>query len=99
YYLNDKETPDSLIQLSRYYSQEKDYESLLHLITEDYFPKVIKTSQSISEIQDLVLTGYNAARKLENDQKQLNFALHGSLIENIEGLHVWESELEARIEL
>lgn len=99
YYLKEKSEPESLIQLSKYYTQEKDYESLVQLINEEYFPKVIKFSQSLSHIQDLVSTGYNAARKIENDQRLLAFSLHGSLIENIEGLHIWESELEARIEL
>ncbi|HCZ34763.1 MAG TPA: hypothetical protein DHV26_02430, partial [Cytophagales bacterium] len=99
YYLNRKDEAESLIQLPKYYSQEKDYDSLIQLLSEDYFPKVIKSSQSISVVQSLISTGYNAAKKTENDLKLLNFSLHGSLIENIEGLHIWDSELEARIEL
>src|SRR5690606_25032254 len=99
YYLKRIEEAEALIELPRYYVQGKDDVSLVRLLNEDYFPRVVMSSESMSIVQKLLQDGRAAAKRTEDDLKLLSFSLYGSLLENMEGLRVWGSELEARIEL
>lgn len=99
YLLKNQDTLEALTGLPKYYSSSSDYDGLMNLLTASYFPKLIRASQTLTAVGNSIQLGYVAAKKSGADEKLFDFALFGSLIQNIEGLHIWDSEIDARIEL
>lgn len=99
YLLRNQNTLEALIGLPKYYSTNSNYDGVLNILTKDYFPKLIKISQTLTSASSSLSLGFVAAKKSGADQKLLDFSLYSSLINNVEGLHIWKSEIEARIEM
>lgn len=95
----NKNDLESMVGLPKYLASSKDWDGVIKILSEDYFPRLIKTSETLTAAISSINIGFQAAKKTSDDNKLLSFSLLGSLIENIEGLHVWDSEIEARIEL
>jgi hypothetical protein len=99
YLLKNQETLEALIQLPKYFASSSNFDGVLNILSKDYFSKLINTAQNLSAASTSLGLGFMAAKKSGTDNKLFDFALYGSLIANVEGLHIWKSELEARIEM
>ncbi|MEJ0032208.1 MAG: hypothetical protein WDO15_18360 [Bacteroidota bacterium] len=97
--LTPENTDEALMELPYYYRKQRQWESLLAYLSDEYLPQIIQKSQSITVIKNKLDLGHSAAEQTENDGELLRFSMQGSLIQNIEGLHIWNSEIEARIEM
>lgn len=99
YLLKNQDSLEALTHLPKYYASSSNYDGVLNILSGDYFSKLIDTAQTLTSASVSLSIGFLAAKKSGADAKLFDFALYGSLIENVEGLHIWKSELEARIEL
>ncbi|MEQ8682712.1 MAG: hypothetical protein RID25_23305 [Cyclobacteriaceae bacterium] len=99
HFMADKHSEESLLKLPNYLERVKKYPEIIELISVDYLPRVIQKSRSLNAIQEKLQIAYEAAKILKKDSHRIQYAGQMSLIENIEGLHVWGSEIESRISL
>ena len=98
YSTKNNNSVEALINVPNYLENIEKWGSVVEYLSGDYLSRIVNASESLVMISQKVTQGYQAAKKLNNDQI-VKFALQCSLVENVEGLHTWKSEIEARISI
>ncbi len=89
----------SIIELPKRYEKIKRFEDILSILTEDNFKKIIEQKESLSFVEEQTEVGVTAAFKLNKYTDLFKLSLLKSCITEIKQTYIWETEIEAKIEL
>lgn len=89
----------SLIDLPRLYANKKEWEEIIDLVDDDYFYKILERSGSLKLVTQTLELGVKASENANRNFDLLRYSIQGSILNELDNYHFWESEIEARISI
>ena len=93
------ESNEAMTYLPDYLEQARKYEDILEYLSPEHFKEVLKSSQSLSLVQQKAELGINTALKLHKDSDLAKYCIQKSILKEFGDINVLRSEIEALIAL
>jgi len=97
--LKDAGSESALRYLPTYYEQAGRSKDLLNYLTPENISRLLERSHSMSVIQHITDLGLNTAKTLNDEESLVRFSMHKAVINELNGVDIWASEIEARMNL
>jgi hypothetical protein len=87
----------AVTRLPVYYKAAGRLDELLTYLSPDLFAAMLDRCQSLSPLRQTAPLGINAALERRRDEDLVRFAMHKSVLEELDGADVWREEVDARM--
>lgn len=99
YLLEDSSSIESIIELPKRLDKSNKFEELLKFLSEENFSKIIEKKESLTFIEEQTEIGVRAATELKKYPELFRLSIGKSSISELKQSFIWETEIEAKIEL
>jgi hypothetical protein len=97
--LRDPDSDTALRYLPGHFESAGRFEDILNYLSSDHFPRILEFSQSLGPVKKQAQLGLDTARELRRDGYLVRFGIEKSVMTEVGGTSVWQSEIEARMAL
>jgi len=95
--LSDPSGNAAVTRLPAYYKAAGRLDELISYLSPDLFAAMLDRFQSLSPLRQTAQLGVSAALERRRDEDLMRFAIHKSVLEELDGADVWREEVEARM--
>jgi len=99
YHIQNQSNIDSILELPKRFEKNARFDDLIKVLHEEHFLFIIEKKESFSFLEDHTQLGIKAAKELKKYSELFRLCLQKATIAELKQTFIWESEIEAKIEL
>lgn len=93
--MSKPESTEAMLELPERLESVSQFDDLLTLLTPEHILQILERTETLSHLDSSILRGFRGARKLGRDADLLRFCLQHSVVSELVGVNIWESEVAA----